>query len=702
MAENIRLVNIIPSQPVPNVQAPQLPQGGSSQAVAINLPAGTVLSGFIVNRDASGNPILRTPTGDVTFSSNFFLKIGSEVSLRVETSGGNTLAHILSVDGQPPEVAAAQSAFANEPDVIISQQFTNAGSGNANTPANNATVAQSGSVPSPATQLSTSLGSTVSGTLISQPPEVVATAQMPVGTQITLKIVSLVAAPNALPPEVVAAASEPSSIAAQASQPAAYEPPQANAAFYATYARAASPATPLAAAPSAPVTTQPVQSTPAVANVIASSPQQPSAPAVQVPVTTTIAVNEPTPTQPASPVISTTIATQSPEPAIVTAATNTAVPQANTPQPAIPLSANAVPNATPTIIATAVTPPVATRTTPAINTQVVTQESLAPQPVVTGPIQPGQVITAKVIGNETTGEALLQTPAGVVRLQPGTVVPSGSTITFEITETTAPPTANTGNSGIITLPTDPTPLTQLAQQWTALQQIFDLLAGRPTNTGLDTPSSISPGTPNIATSAALPNILPNITPQSISAGLLVFISALRSGDFTNWIGKNNVKWLEDQGQGDIVKKAEGEFQVLARQFTEPVAQQWQPLFFPVAVDGQLQQVRMYVKRDGKQGKDNKKTKDSGDTRFVIEVDLSKLGELQMDGFVRRNEKDMQFDMMIRSLLPLSTEIQQDILNIYSQTGAITGYKGSLIFQAVKAFPINPMNEIVASQNTVMA
>ena len=193
----------------------------------------------------------------------------------------------------------------------------------------------------------------------------------------------------------------------------------------------------------------------------------------------------------------------------------------------------------------------------------------------------------------------------------------------------------------------PQPLVQLAQQWTALPADF-LTAHRPYDIN-------SGWTPAPATSqAGVPNApVFNVTPQTISTGLLLFMAALKSEDFRNWIGSDNVKWLQNQGHDALVKKAEvREFLALARPFTSPAPHSWQSLFFPVAVDGTVQQARLFVKRDRKQG--NKQDGKGGeDTRFVVEVDLSQLGELQMDGFVRKRENEVQFDMMIRSLTPLS-------------------------------------------------
>ncbi|MBY0407809.1 MAG: hypothetical protein K2Q01_08955, partial [Rickettsiales bacterium] len=239
----------------------------------------------------------------------------------------------------------------------------------------------------------------------------------------------------------------------------------------------------------------------------------------------------------------------------------------------------------------------------------------------------------------------------------------------------------------------PAPLLELAQPWTALQQLFGLLTS-----GTD-----SPQTP-------LPNVLPAVTtnpqaqqaftPKDIGAGLLLFLSALRGGSFKNWLGKDNIKRLEDMGQKGLITRAEAEFNAIATQHAEAKPGHWQALFFPVAVDGVPQQVRLFTKRDRERGKDQP-PRESEDTRFVIEVDLTQLGELQMDGFVRKG-KDIHFDLVIRSLIPLDTQVQQDILAIYNASGAISGFKGGLSFQAVKDFPVNPMEDIVAHMNTLTA
>ncbi len=191
---DIRTITILPTQTIPPACSKCKARGAGAQGTATlgNLAPGTILSGFIVNRDLSGNPILRTDNGDITFSSNFFLNIGSEVAIRVENSPAGTLAHILTVNGQPPEIAAAQSAFGQEPEVIVSQNLSTAAQ----------RQSQAAAAPSVTRQAETTL--TVTGTLVAQPQQSPADAPppLPTGTQLTLKVTGLTSAPASIPEEI--------------------------------------------------------------------------------------------------------------------------------------------------------------------------------------------------------------------------------------------------------------------------------------------------------------------------------------------------------------------------------------------------------------------------------------------------------------------------------------------------------------------
>ena len=648
---DIRLIAFQPPPQAP-VKGPQISQGTSGNNTNPTLPnveSGTTLSGFIINRDSSGNPVLRTDSGDITFASNFFLKIGSEVTIRVDNTANGSLAKILSVDGQPPEIAENTSAFANQPEVVVTSQYRPP----------SALVSLNASVPTnitPPAEGETAV--TVFGTLI-KPAAATSIAastntasSLPANTQLTLRVLSVETTPS-------------QTIAPQSSEP---HPATITNANYAAYARAATSTLQTAtSAPSAPevnLTFEPVQPTAIIP------------PEVSPNVTPSIPTQGTTTPQSANQAIQTT--TQSPQTtspplsqAVLQNVTSTSLP---TPLTQIPSQ-------------TALTAPAPTiQTTPAtgIPSPQVSAPTIAPN--IPTPTIIGQTVTAQVLGHETTGEALLQTPIGVVRLQPEIALPNGTKLTLQILQTTPPALSSLSFNLSANRPisTQPAPMLELAQGWSSLQQIFSLLTGQSplTNT-------------NIANVPTTPN--QPLSPKDIGPALMVFISALRGGDFKSWLGKDNIKTLESQGQSNLIKKAEAEFNAIANQYAEVKPGHWQALLFPVAVDGVPQQIRIFTKRDRKQGGNQQETKQE-DTRFVVEIDLTQLGEIQLDGFVRKQQSDVNFDLVIRSLHPLDKDVQQDILTIYNATGAVAGYKGSLAFQTVKDFPVNPMEDIVASQS----
>lgn len=326
---------------------------------------------------------------------------------------------------------------------------------------------------------------------------------------------------------------------------------------------------------------------------------------------------------------------------------------------------------------------------------------------------PGQVFTAKVIGTTTGGETVIKTPLGLIKLSSLSDLEAGKDITFEILSAvdpqTASLTASTTAAASPAINTSPTPVTVLAQQWSAVQQIFNLLSGR-VGAGsflplLDTdkpdPTSSDDAQASEEESNTLSSHSLTESAQHLTSGLFSFISNLRKNDFKSWVGKENIKWLSEQGHDAAITKATEDFHTLSKQFSATSPQTWQPLFFPVVVDGQVQQVRLYVKQDENSGKKTQEGTDK-DTRFVVELDLSRLGEIQMDGFVRKSEKNITFNMIIRSLTPLPQDVEKDLSAIFQTTAELTGYKGDILFQAVKEFPVNPMNDIVTRHNTITA
>ena len=121
----IKAVNpIITILPLPSAVTSR-DAGNSNQNVLALLSDGSIVSGFVINRDTSGNPVLRTPQGDFTVNSDVFIKTGSEVTLRVDSSQ-STNARIITIDNLTPEEYSTQTTRGLTEDTITPPTLTSA------------------------------------------------------------------------------------------------------------------------------------------------------------------------------------------------------------------------------------------------------------------------------------------------------------------------------------------------------------------------------------------------------------------------------------------------------------------------------------------------------------------------------------------------------------------------------------------------
>lgn len=543
-------------------------------SVLANLPPGTLISGFVLNRDVKGNPILRSNVGDFLLESDLFLKIGSDVVVRVDSGGrnANARANIVSVDGLPPEQSEAIPAHAGDADVVSQTVRQNPRPGQEpQQPAPG--DARQASAAAPDANASRTRAPVLEGTVVKTPVENSTEAEpapatkaentpLPAGAAVRVRVLTVSVA-------------------------------------------------------------QPVITAPATAPA-AESPEPESAPQAAAKA----------PTQQAAP------------PAQYNAYTRTLV---QTPQAAAPSSAAA--------------------------------------PSVQLPSAP---VTGEVIRALPNEEVLVRTPLGDIRLQGNTQLAVGAKLTLDILSIRPQILAPVGAEP--QLPA--TAAAQLATNWETLQQTLTAMLdadGPATELWLRTTLPHVPQ--NVPNVQAAPQAL-----QNVSSGMMFFLSALQGGDVKSLLGERNMKMLQERGHGELLQKLQGEFGLMRQLYADAPPQQWQALFVPVLVEGEVKPLRIYTKRDRKKNEQDAR-KSEGDTRFIIEMDLTQLGAVQMDGFVkRRPEAATQFDLIIRTHAPLLEEDKREILAIYNATGEITGYRGTLIFQETPVFPVDPMEEILAESH----
>ena len=274
------------------------------------------------------------------------------------------------------------------------------------------------------------------------------------------------------------------------------------------------------------------------------------------------------------------------------------------------------------------------------------------------------VLQGRVIGAAANGQPILQTSVGTLQLSVKTALPHGTRLLLTLPDGLDLPEALSR----------PTPAAMesesLARRWPALQGLLTLLD----EVG---PSLVS----NQASQQQAGPSVPQPGPK-LASGLLFFLNALSGGDPGAWLdgllGSHNAARLESMGQGSLLARLRGDMARLAGQ-SEAAGPEWR--FLPVPFfDGQaLQQLRFFFRQHGDQdGQDGSGGgSDTEATRFLLDVELTRLGALQFDGLIQPK----RFDMILRSHQALPDWMQLDILKIFENANEAAGSSGQLRFHA---------------------
>lgn len=640
---------VITIQPV-TVTAPN-PEGDNQPSPLAKLPSGTVVEGFVVNRDAQNNPILRTPIGDLRVTSEVFLKTGSEVVFRVDTTHAS-LARIVTVDGLTPQDYSAQNTRGLTKDTITAsglplQAAAAAGKtwGPSGAPVLQALILQP---QASATSPQAALAAAQTG----QIPVLAQLAQLRSGTPIRLTVLDL-----KLPPVPVSLNQVPDA-------PALNQllPPRAPA------QQAAVPNVGPQLAANAP-NQAPIDRAqgPAVAHTQAA--QETEKPPILTKAETLSYASAPTIAEEDAPIHA----------AIQRQQVNQIVRQATVNPDSLLLTSELV---------SAYTKPANTPQQRA--QQPLVQANLPQSPatpanekpaVVNAP--PGSVtVNADVIGHDAEGANILHTPFATLKLYTAQPLPSGTTLTVSAQVETEPML----QPALPPIVAEQQMVEATKRDLAALEDAFRWL-----------------GTNHPDMMREMMQRLPHTDSKMVSS-LLFFIANLKQGDVTEFFGKRATRQLELNAPGMLARLREDVGQISASLADPPLAN-WLMIPLPMLHGQEMHQARLYVSRDP-EGEKQSGGSDKGQ-RFLLEVGLSELGPLQLDGFVRQREHGKSFDLVIRSNQPLPNETEQGIRAIFSTSMQVTGMAGQVIFQQGEQHFVHPERAAMGQSasggaNTILA
>ncbi|GAB6054639.1 hypothetical protein JCM17960_34590 [Magnetospira thiophila] len=329
------------------------------------------------------------------------------------------------------------------------------------------------------------------------------------------------------------------------------------------------------------------------------------------------------------------------------------VPQAASPPPATPAPSAASPPASGPSL------------TPGTQIQVRILATAPPNtPLPPATPAPGHVVLAgTILGNSAIGQPVVETKAGPLALQTRIALPQGTQVLLETAPLTSPP-VRSGD-------TAPLPIDPLGREWPALKETLASL------------QQMDPA----AAQRFLDGILPKPTAQ-LGAQLLFFMSALRGGDVRAWLGGDASRALAAR-RPDLLDRLGDDVKTMGRAAAPSPSADWRLYGLPMFDGQELSQIRLMV-RDHPSEDDPKEGRDTQEeTRFIIDVDLSRMGRLQMDGLVRPG--DRRFDLILRTVSPLAAEVRDHIRELFRDSSEITGFIGGISFQIGGGF-VEPPSE----------
>ena len=292
------------------------------------------------------------------------------------------------------------------------------------------------------------------------------------------------------------------------------------------------------------------------------------------------------------------------------------------------------------------------------------------------------IMSGRIVGYTPTGHAVLHSPLGAIVLQGNLSVPVGTELSVAIEPALPMP-------GAAGAPSMPQSLLALSRGWPTLADAIALLR-------LGSVPGAPSGAQTAADAAAALARLPQ-TGNRLAAGIVAAIQALRAGDVEALLGGLAALRQGPAGREESVRKLRQEFAQISAQAQDKAGVDWRSFFIPVMDDGTIRQINLFYRRDrGK--KDKGEDADKSGTRFIVEVDMSRMGPFQFDGLVR----EKRFDLMVRSHIALSPKMRADIGTLFQEALELGAYKGNLVFQKVKEFPVSPLDEIEKSATRVSA
>jgi hypothetical protein len=250
------------------------------------------------------------------------------------------------------------------------------------------------------------------------------------------------------------------------------------------------------------------------------------------------------------------------------------------------------------------------------------------------------------VGTTAAGQPVVTTPQGTLLLQADGALAPGTVIRL------APDPAALAR---VLLPAALDP--HHGHDWPALREVMSLLAAS------------DPSLARAVAQAVIPQ--PN---RRLTTNLLFFLTAIRGGDAGGWLGEAARAGLDrTPGGREVFQRLVEDFQNLSR--AEPMADGWKSLPIPFGMMPDLERIQLSLRGAGEE-ENARPAGEPAPRRFLIDLELSRLGPMQLDGLVR----PQRLDLMVRTMKLLPADLARELGDMFRGSLEGLGYTGTLSFQ----------------------
>jgi hypothetical protein len=192
----------------------------------------------------------------------------------------------------------------------------------------------------------------------------------------------------------------------------------------------------------------------------------------------------------------------------------------------------------------------------------------------------------------------------------------------------------------------------------------------------------------------LSGLLPNTNNlQQFSALSLLFLSALRTQSLDQYLGGANlISLMKSLDRTNLSKALNHDLSILTKLETMPLQNDWRASFFPFYHEQNIHKLPVFYKEWAEDARNEDEKKRKKMMRFLFDLKLSRMGDVQVDGFYQKE----RLDLILRTTQALSPAMQQQLKVSYAGSMERSQLHGEMSFQFKKEQFVDLETDIIGT------